>query len=138
MSLLEVDVIDNSVNQGLSQLDAIARREHAKGSAADTAYLCQQIESYRTNREIMLLYLDGQTHWGNGQCHYNSTAAIATMDPFEASDEMVLEKKLRPLEYSMSCLQHPGDPYSCTLLKARRSARTDLSMVSADYSAQAK
>jgi class 3 adenylate cyclase len=69
VTLLEIDVVDNSIQQGLKQLDALSKIEAQNLPGAAGAYLCEQIRHFSDNhwadpfnRKIMYLHLNGWTY----------------------------------------------------------------------------
>jgi len=68
LSLVVPQDEDHSSQQGLAQLDAIARAEHAEGIFAGASYICEQIRVYTAKNIPLVLVLDGWVHYEDGFC----------------------------------------------------------------------
>lgn len=76
LQLFSLDVKNVSAQQGLAQLDVIAKAEHSTGGGMDPAYLCEQIGFYARSHHIIVMVLDGWIHWQDGRCVENATSLL--------------------------------------------------------------
>jgi len=107
MMLIDQDVKDESVLQGLAQLDTIARGEHSLPLAvASSAYLCRQIDLYarelsRNRHNLKLLVLDGRMYW-DGSCLQASNSE-SNWNHINLANSIVEQSKLRDMEVVQAC-----------------------------------
>uniref|UniRef100_A0A7S2GM37 Guanylate cyclase domain-containing protein n=1 Tax=Alexandrium andersonii TaxID=327968 RepID=A0A7S2GM37_9DINO len=126
MSAFEIDAEDRSPEQGLAQLDRLARTEHSHNQTGG-AYLCSQIAVYRLRHEVLLLFLAGKTYFESGTCS-PSGVPPAELDPFARAETLVVNMGLRASEVLQAC----------TPSSVACSRSTSTGMVLLDLTAQAR
>jgi len=129
VTLLEVDVVDLSIQQGLGQLDMLARIE-AQNLPGAAAYLCEQIGFYVSNhgadpfsRKIMYLHLNGWTYIDGGGGCMNPATAVDFAGARRRVQELIDGTNVRVKDLSEACwpdasCQDTGGPASVVLLDA--------------------
>eukprot|EP00440_Ansanella_granifera_P030671 gb/GFBE01033314.1/.p1 GENE.gb/GFBE01033314.1/~~gb/GFBE01033314.1/.p1 ORF type:complete len:1159 (+),score=267.68 gb/GFBE01033314.1/:1-3477(+) len=140
MSLLEVEVLDNSQAQGLAQLDGMARIEHAKGAAGDWEHLCVQVDVYRKHNDLMYLTLNSWVHWDDGKCLHpgNGAQTVSSLESSARIDDLLSEANLRDDEYLLLCTEGNSAIHDCRESFTHDSGNRTLSLSLVDLSARTK
>jgi len=108
--LLEIDVADLSIQQGLGQLDKLAKIEAQNLPGASGEYMCEQIGLYRDNhwanpfnRKILYLHLDGWTYIdGGGEC-MNPASAVDFVGAARRVQDIIDSSSVRVKDLSEAC-----------------------------------
>jgi len=101
MNLLQIEVQDIGVEQGLAQLDSIAQAERLEPTWNGDV-LCQQIGIYTEKYDVMFLYLRGYTYWQDGICIPEGIPA-SQLEPYDTIDSMIEEYNRRDSEILKAC-----------------------------------
>jgi len=126
--LLEIDVADLSIQQGLGQLDKLAKIEAQNLPGASGEYMCEQIGLYRDNhwanpfnRKILYLHLDGWTYIdGGGEC-MNPASAVDFVGAARRVQDIIDSSSVRVKDLSEACwpdtsCRDMGSPASVVLI----------------------
>jgi len=105
ISAFEADKQDRSHEQGLLQLDFLARTQHAS-QRPNSTYLCSQIATFSLRHEVLLLFLDGRTYFEGGQCLPAGVPA-SELEPFARAETLMRGIGRRASEVLQACL--PGN-----------------------------
>jgi len=109
MTILEVNIVDGGADQGLMQLDEIARDEAALGSNS-TEYICEQIRVYTRLYIVLFVYINGKTYFDKGEC-LSRGIPLSELDPWVRIQEIIRESTYRNSEVVWSCWK---DYVSCS------------------------
>lgn len=105
LSVLETDVQDNGMQQGLMQLDEVVAGCMASASCI-MSHICDLITFYGQAPggdrpyEVKFVYLRGKTYFDNGVCLLEP---VASLDPFQRIDDIMTSSSLRNSEAIQSC-----------------------------------
>jgi len=111
LSLIDGGVVDRSAEQGLAQLDVIARGEHERGADVGAGgYFCEQIQLYAQRHAVMFLYLDRVSYtWSNG-CS-PSQAFSAGLAWFAHVESLIAGADMRASEVKQVSWPESSDDY---------------------------
>jgi class 3 adenylate cyclase len=121
MMMLDADIQDGGPEQGLMQLDDIARSQ--KSSPGFGTFLCEQIAVYASRYRVLYVFLDGKTYFDSGVCHPTGIDA-SVLDPWDRIKAVIEQSTMRTSETVQACVPQHAE--------CNRAGTTSMSVVNAE------